>query len=151
MQNLSAADIRAALDHASEMSTEELRASLGANPSIKYLIIRDAREFEAKVIIQLAWNLKYPDRPIAATDFRGDATTVAEPLRSLGFDVIELGTTRRFGHVPGVSVGTIFENRIEASVSGVHRPRQAGISGAGSEGADSIVVSGGYIDDEDLR
>jgi len=150
MQNLSAADIRAALDHASEMSTEELRASLGANPSIKYLIIRDAREFEAKVIIQLAWNLKYPDRPIAATDFRGDATTVAEPLRSLGFDVIELGTTRRFGHVPGVSVGTIFENRIEASVSGVHRPRQAGISGAGNEGADSIVVSGGYIDDEDL-
>jgi len=54
MQNLSAADIRAALDHASEMSTEELRASLGANPSIKYLIIRDAREFEAKTITQLA-------------------------------------------------------------------------------------------------
>jgi len=31
----------------------------------------------------------------------------------------------------------------------VHRPLQAGISGNGHEGADSIVVSGGYEDDED--
>jgi putative restriction endonuclease len=33
--------------------------------------------------------------------------------------------------------------------AGVHRPLQAGISGGASEGADSIVVSGGYEDDED--
>jgi putative restriction endonuclease len=33
--------------------------------------------------------------------------------------------------------------------SRVHRPRQAGISGSGREGADSIVVSGGYEDDQD--
>ena len=32
---------------------------------------------------------------------------------------------------------------------GVHRPLQAGISGTGREGADSIVVSGGYADDRD--
>lgn len=31
----------------------------------------------------------------------------------------------------------------------MHRPLQHGISGAGAEGADSIVVSGGYEDDED--
>src|SRR5207247_612670 len=36
------------------------------------------------------------------------------------------------------------------SESGVHRPRMAGISGAGQEGADSIVISGGYEDDEDF-
>jgi len=33
--------------------------------------------------------------------------------------------------------------------AGVHRHRQAGISGSSSEGADSIVLSGGYEDDED--
>lgn len=127
MQSLSVADIGRALNHAHELSIEELRVSLGASPSVKYLLVRDGKEFEAKVVIQLAWNLKYPNSPLAATDFRGDAATVAEPLRKLGFDVIELGTTRRFGHVPGVPVGTVFANWVEASLSGVHRPRQAGI------------------------
>ena len=31
----------------------------------------------------------------------------------------------------------------------MHRPTQSGISGTRAEGADSIVVSGGYEDDED--
>lgn len=35
------------------------------------------------------------------------------------------------------------------SVAGVHRPTQAGISGSQDEGADSIVLSGGYEDDRD--
>jgi len=150
MQSLTEADIRAALDHATGLSIEELRDSLGASPSIKYLLVFAGREFEAKVIIQFAWNLKYPDHLIAATDFRGNATTVAEPLRNLGFDVIEISTSRSFGDVPGVPVGMVFETRSEASRVGVHRPMQAGISGTGDEGADSIVVSGGYIDDEDF-
>jgi putative restriction endonuclease len=38
----------------------------------------------------------------------------------------------------------------EAHDAGVHRPLQAGISGAVSEGADSIVVSGGSEDDRDF-
>lgn len=33
-------------------------------------------------------------------------------------------------------------------IAGVHRPGQAGICG-GKDGAESIVVSGGYVDDED--
>ena len=58
-------------------------------------------------------------------------------------------TTRVFGHVPGVSVGSAFGNRRELSAAGVHRPLMAGISGAPDAGADSVVVSGGYEDDED--
>jgi putative restriction endonuclease len=57
---------------------------------------------------------------------------------------------RIFGEIPGISVGRLFANREELSRSGVHRPRQAGISGAEDEGADSIVLSGGYEDDEDF-
>ena len=56
---------------------------------------------------------------------------------------------RVFGDVPDVLVGTSFASRRELHDAGVHRPLQAGISGAAAEGADSIVVSGGYEDDED--
>jgi putative restriction endonuclease len=39
--------------------------------------------------------------------------------------------------------------RRELANAGVHKPLQHGISGASAEGADSIVVIGGYEDDED--
>lgn len=57
---------------------------------------------------------------------------------------------RVFGDIPGYPEGTYFASRVEASRAGVHRPTQAGISGTAAEGADSIVVSGGYEDDRDL-
>ena len=53
-----------------------------------------------------------------------------------------------FGHISGFPVGSWFENRAELADAGVHR--QAGISGSASEGADSIVLSGGYEDDQDF-
>jgi putative restriction endonuclease len=56
---------------------------------------------------------------------------------------------RVFGELPGHPVGTTYANRTELSASRVHRPPMAGISGTAAEGADSIVVSGGYEDDED--
>ena len=56
---------------------------------------------------------------------------------------------RIFGEIEGVPAGTEFANRAELAAAGVHRPTQAGISGSTTEGADSIVVSGGYEDDED--
>lgn len=46
-------------------------------------------------------------------------------------------------------MGSHFESRAELSEAGVHGHRQAGISGSASEGADSIVLSGGYEDDLD--
>lgn len=64
-------------------------------------------------------------------------------------------TGRVFGYVVGldgkpIEVGTIFRDRAELAAAGVHRPLMAGISGSAVEGADSIVLSGGYEDDEDL-
>lgn len=55
---------------------------------------------------------------------------------------------RIFGQIPGYSIGSWFESRSALSAAGVHRPRIAGISGTESEGADSIVLSGGYEDDD---
>jgi putative restriction endonuclease len=61
----------------------------------------------------------------------------------------EAMTDRIFGELPGVPEGTLFEDRTELSKAGVHRPRQAGICGGKGEGAESIVLSGGYEDDTD--
>ena len=57
---------------------------------------------------------------------------------------------RIFGHIPGYPKGSCFASRVELSRAGVHRPLIAGISGRGREGADSIVLSGGYEDDQDF-
>jgi putative restriction endonuclease len=54
-----------------------------------------------------------------------------------------------FGHLEGYPPGTMFDSRASLSAAGVHTPRQAGISGAQNVGAASIVLSGGYEDDED--
>jgi putative restriction endonuclease len=59
-------------------------------------------------------------------------------------------SSRIFGDIPGIPEGSEFENRVVLSHYGVHRPLQAGISGSQLEGADSIVLSGGYEDDDDL-
>lgn len=55
-----------------------------------------------------------------------------------------------FGDVPGFPPGSWFEDRRALAISGVHRPYQAGICGRADEGAESIVLNGGYVDDEDV-
>jgi putative restriction endonuclease len=56
---------------------------------------------------------------------------------------------RHYGSIEGVPEGTTFPDRRAVAHAGVHRPPQAGISGSRTDGADSIVVSGGYVDDQD--
>jgi putative restriction endonuclease len=56
---------------------------------------------------------------------------------------------RYFGELPGVPVGTAWASRPDVAKAGVHPPHMAGISGTAADGAESIVVSGGYEDDED--
>ena len=56
---------------------------------------------------------------------------------------------RVFGEIEDIPVGTSFQTRKEAAAAGVHKPLQAGISGSKDDGADSIVISGGYEDDSD--
>lgn len=57
---------------------------------------------------------------------------------------------RVFGHILSYPVGSRFETRAGLSEAGLHRPTVAGISGSEEDGADSIVLSGGYEDDQDL-
>lgn len=56
---------------------------------------------------------------------------------------------RIFGEITNYPEGSQFDSRASLSKAGVHRQTMAGISGTPDEGADSIVLSGGYEDDED--
>ncbi|MGC5308753.1 YDG/SRA domain-containing protein [Micromonospora zamorensis] len=59
-----------------------------------------------------------------------------------------MASDRTYGDIPGFPTGSAFKTRDELTESRVHRPNQGGIWG-GKDGAESIVVSGGYVDDED--
>ncbi|GAA5959852.1 hypothetical protein JCM3765_000620 [Sporobolomyces pararoseus] len=61
-----------------------------------------------------------------------------------------LHNPKRFGHIPGIAVGTKFNFRMEASQAAIHAPVVAGVSGSPEAGAWSVAVSGGYVDDVDL-
>lgn len=54
-----------------------------------------------------------------------------------------------FGEVAGYESGSWFESRKAVKAAGLHRHIEAGISGDPSQGADAIVISGGYADDVD--
>jgi len=56
---------------------------------------------------------------------------------------------RTYGEIPANPPGTTYADRKEAWAKGVHRETQGGISGD-KTGSESIVVSGGYPDDEDF-
>lgn len=53
------------------------------------------------------------------------------------------------GEIGGVVPGTAFRSREEMHKAGIHRALRAGIVGGEQIGAESIVLSGGYVDDED--
>ncbi|MGH9196599.1 MAG: YDG/SRA domain-containing protein, partial [Acidimicrobiia bacterium] len=56
----------------------------------------------------------------------------------------------RFGHPDGVTEGDEFPNHIAMHKRGVHRQSGRGISGTAEKGTDSVVLSGGYVDDADF-
>ena len=54
------------------------------------------------------------------------------------------------GEISDIAAGRAFASRRELYDAGIHRALQAGIVGVASTGAESIVLSGGYVDDQDL-
>uniref|UniRef100_A0A8C7NP84 E3 ubiquitin-protein ligase UHRF n=1 Tax=Oncorhynchus mykiss TaxID=8022 RepID=A0A8C7NP84_ONCMY len=57
--------------------------------------------------------------------------------------------SNHYGPVPGVPVGSIWKFRVQVSESGCHRPHVAGIHGRSNDGSYSLVLAGGYEDDQD--
>ena len=122
----------------------------------EYYLVVDGQFYDSKAILGAAHGLQHEGLgPLDRSQFSGGAQTVAR-LHALGYKTVRLApflvtpSGRTFGHVPGSPPSSGFASRAELSASGVHKPRQAGISSSASAGADSIVVSGGYEDDEDF-
>lgn len=119
----------------------------------EYFVEHNGRLYDSKALLGAA-HLIQRGAPLPSTTFNGGAQTTTR-LGILGFRIQtltsfdEMPSGRIFGHVLGYPVGSLFASRTALAESGVHRPPMAGISGSESEGADSIVVSGGYEDDED--
>lgn len=53
-----------------------------------------------------------------------------------------------FGHLGQAQPGDLFASRLELSVRGQHRPRQAGVCATAQGGAESIILADQYEDDE---
>jgi putative restriction endonuclease len=60
-----------------------------------------------------------------------------------------MATPSVFGEIPGYPKGSVFDSREALQAAGLHRHGQAAISGAVEDGADAIIVSGGYPDEGD--
>ena len=55
-----------------------------------------------------------------------------------------------FGEIEGFPDGATFDTRRELFLSGVHAQMMKGVQGSAAHGAASILLSGGYEDDEDF-
>ena len=56
---------------------------------------------------------------------------------------------QQFGHISGYPTGTVFKNRKDIKLAGLHKYPMNGISRVLNVGCDCIVLNGGYVDDVD--
>jgi predicted restriction endonuclease len=146
--------VLAAISEYEQLGQDAYLARHGFKRARKFVLFHDDRVFDSKAIIGGAHRYA-TGAPLAAAEFSGGERTVVARLSALGFDVRDTSAVIRsdpdwyIGEVPGVRVGDTFVDREEVRARKVHRAGQAGIVGTGERGAESIVVSGGYEDDED--
>jgi putative restriction endonuclease len=146
--------LKAVAEH-DRLGDEAFRATYGFGAARRYVLNLDGRTYDSRAIAGVAHQY-VSGTALPASEFTGGEATVVARLTSLGFDVRDLrfmrsaATRRHFGEIAGVAEGTAFTSRREAAEARVHRALQAGIVGTAQDGAESVVVSGGYEDDEDL-
>jgi predicted restriction endonuclease len=137
-----------------DLGRESFLSKYGFGAALRYVVLYKGAEYDSKALVGAAHGYA-TGRPLLARDFSGGVQTVVSRLTALGFDFRDLrlvpksADEDRYGEMPGYPVGSTFKDRIELSQTPVHRARQAGIVGTGKLGAESIVSSGGYEDDDD--
>ncbi|MBN6035284.1 YDG/SRA domain-containing protein [Amycolatopsis sp. 195334CR] len=138
-----------------DLGREKFLGQYGFRASLRYFVVESGSEYDSKALLGVAH--KYATGvPLRAAEFSGGEATVVAKVKSLGFAVHDRrpkASKKKAvvvrGEIDGVPEGTTFVDRQEASDRGVHRNPQGGIVGNRRDGAESIVVSGGYEDDED--
>ncbi|KAF9286106.1 E3 ubiquitin-protein ligase uhrf1 [Linnemannia elongata] len=93
---------------------------------------------------------KHEEKPPRSRSQSTSPTTQPPQVRPSSRHPPSASIEMRFaGPIPGTPVGSTWPMRIDASRAGVHRPAMAGISGQAGVGAESVTLSGGYMDDDD--
>lgn len=78
--------VQAAIHEFHQLGREAFLARHVASPAERSVVVERGEPMDAKAIIQAAWRHQHPDSPpLQANDFRGDGSSVAVPLRRLGF------------------------------------------------------------------
>jgi putative restriction endonuclease len=158
LQDLSSPEaVISAIEEYERLGRSRFLKKYGYAEAKRYLVQYKGKFYDSKAIAGVAHKYQFPDDgPLRAMDFSGGEATVQKRLEHLGFVVLVLPrkkeelSDRKFGDIPGVLTGTLFPTRRALADAGLHAPLQAGISGNGKEGAESIVLSGGYEDDLDF-
>ena len=141
--DLTEADLEAARRKYDALSDGELEQHEVPKKGQTFLI-HGRQHYEVRTLGELAL-------PAAGADLSAVEQKLADLLRARGQRLLTTADQPEpvTGDVDGIEEGHHFRSRYEAHMFGVHRPLQAGISGTGGTGAESIVISGGYEDDDD--
>jgi predicted restriction endonuclease len=155
LREITAESVRGALEDYDRLGVAVFRSDHGFTSVPPVVLVHGGRTYDAYAILGVAHG-KVTGTSWQANDFPAGIAPVLETLDRLGYESIDLrgqgkrSEKARYGEIPERPVGATFPNRTELQRAGVHRPGQAGICGTRKFGAESIVVSGGYADDEDI-
>jgi putative restriction endonuclease len=152
LADVTTADVLAAIAECDDLGRDAFLAKYRYGRALKFVLVHDGVEYDSKAILGAAH--QHATGQLPRPSYSGGVATVVARLTALGFDVRDTTAAprradSRIGEIPGVSTGTSFATRREVADAGVHRALQAGIVGTAATGAESVVVSGGYEDDDD--
>jgi putative restriction endonuclease len=144
--------VLAAIEEFNELGREAFLGKYGFAEARQYIVLHQGKEYDSKALVGAAHRFAR-GQALRPSEFSGGVRTVGVRLTDLGFDFRDVRPSpkgrRVYGDIGGYPEGATFASRAEVAESGVHRALQAGIVGTGELGAESIVSSGGYEDDDD--
>ena len=118
--------------HRRERGSRKLRANAGSSWSKRYFSRQVFQEGRFRVLRGTIGLGQTPGQISTNTSTWGPETRVGSSANAEESDP-DTSTPRRFGEIPGVSLGSAFADRRALANVGVYRPLQAGISGSQSE------------------
>ncbi|MFD8500652.1 YDG/SRA domain-containing protein [Amycolatopsis sp. NPDC059657] len=144
LADISREDVLAAVAECDDLGRLQFLETYGSAGSADRVLVHEGRQYDPTAVVGAA------HRRASGRDLSSVVPSIAERelvnlLSGFGFELGKAG----YGEIAGVPEGTVFESRKAASRVQMHRALIAGIVGNERDGAESIVASHKYEDDED--
>ncbi|MBK0868375.1 HNH endonuclease [Saccharopolyspora sp. HNM0986] len=148
LANLAESDLQRTLQKYDQLKPDQVRRTHQAPAGGQSFLIRDRKHYELRAIASIL-----QEETGLAVELSSAETHLAAHLETMGNVVVRTPEkpAKVIGDIPRITTGHRFRSRREAHVLGAHRALQAGITGNREHGAESIVASDGYEDDEDYK